>query len=127
MFRLLQDLIKQALLPTPCRHHSIDLLVGVAFKALFGPTKAPARTDFVEFRKAWPTLKSQIPSVRALKSTFEDPMMLSALDELKESCQSVLADPNVRSDRKELAEQQLYVNNFPLPLVLALLPLVRSG
>ena len=115
MFRKLEDLVGNPLLKTPCRHHSHDLLVGIAFKTLFGPTKAPARTDFLAFRKEWKTLKEKIPSVQPLKNRLAHPLLLAALDGLKESCNSVLHDPNVCSNRKELAEQQLIVNGFLLP------------
>ena len=104
MFRKLEDLIGRPVLKTPCRHHSIDLLQGAAFKALFGPTKSPARSDFVTFRKAWPTIKPQIKQIAPLKNSISHPMVLAALDELKKSCDSVLADKDVRSDRRELAE-----------------------
>ena len=113
MFRQLEDLLQRPLLKVPCRHHSDDLMEKTSFKEVFGPTKSPARTDFLNFRKKWPTL--DLKSITPARNTFTHPFLLNALDNLKQKCYKVLQDPAVRSDRKELAQQTLDVNGFAQP------------
>ena len=110
MFKNLEDLFRRPLLKSPCRHHSDDLLEKSAFKSIFGPTKSPAKSDFLEFRKIWPTLN--LDSVTPRRNSFSHPFMLHRM---KTTCYEVLADANVRSDRKELAQQTLDINGYVQP------------
>ena len=49
------------------------------------------------------------------KNNFAHPVLFDALDDLKSSCYNVLNDPEVRSDRKELAQLMLEKNGFLQP------------
>ena len=110
MFKNVEDLLNRPLLKSPCRHHSDDLLEKSAFKSIFGPTKSPHKSDFLEFRKKWPSLNRELVTPR--RNSFTHPFMQQALDRMKTKCYEVLSDPNVRSDRKELAQQTLDVNGY---------------
>ena len=113
MFALLEGHFGSPLLKLPCRHHSSDLLPKSGFTAIFGKTTAPARSDFVRFRAKWTEIKDK--ALQPKRPTFTHPFLLNELDVVKQSCTAVLQDPDVRSDRREIAEQALNVFGFAMP------------
>ena len=113
MFTKFEELMEGPLLKSPCRHHSADLEPKAAYKVIFGPTRAPARAEFLDFRSKWPTL--DIASAEPIRNRFTHPFLLDAQDRLKTVCYEVLADPKVRSDRKEVASLALDINGFMQP------------
>ena len=54
--KILQKKLKRQLIWMACRHHVLELVIGAAFKELFGATSGPEVPLFKKFQEIWPTL-----------------------------------------------------------------------
>ena len=53
---LLQQLLDRQLLWLACRHHILELVIGAAFRSIFGDTKSPEVTLFKTLKTSWNSL-----------------------------------------------------------------------
>jgi len=56
---LLEQKLQQNLLHFACRHHIHEVIIGVVFTALFGPSRSPNIALFERFQRFWPNIDQQ--------------------------------------------------------------------
>ena len=92
-----------------CRHHVLELVIGAAFKELFGATSGPEVPLFKKFQEIWPTLDL---------SNLILPDIPSYLEPEKENLSSFInqrleGEKLPRSDYKELLELSKVMYKLP--------------
>ena len=90
VFILLEAFIGYPLLWTSCRHHMLEVILGDAFKAIFGPTSSPMVNLFGILKSKWPTFNlSSITRVDDSHKVCMEPVKIhrqTALQVLQKLC-----------------------------------------
>ena len=100
---LLQQFLDRQLLWLACRHHIRELVIGAAFRSIFGDTKSPEVTLFKTLKTSWNSLDLDSFVLPEIPSSYH-----KAKDKLLSFINSLLSPEEVkklpRCDYKELLE-----------------------
>ena len=69
---ILQQLLNRQILWMACRHHVLELIVGAAFKHLFGETTSPDVTLFKLLKKKWNSLDISDVRLPEIPKVFQE-------------------------------------------------------
>ena len=102
-YALLQQLLDRQLLWLAYRHHILELVIGAAFRSIFGDTKSPEVTLFKTLKTSWNSLDLDSFVLPKIPSSYqkEKEKLLSFINSLL-SPEEVKKLP--RCDYKELLE-----------------------